>query len=243
MYTFDVKVRYSELNEHGEIRPESIVNYLQDCTTFHTATLGATEEFYRNAKKLWVLNAWQIEINEPIVLGEDITVGTWPYEFSGMYGYRNFIIKNKMGKNIVEANSVWVFADMETGRPAKLTEEYTNMFVLEEKLDMNYADRKVKLPTDIEGKCEKPIIIRKAFIDSNGHVNNGRYIECAAEYIPNGCKVKRIRAEYKRQAKYGNSFCPVVYDARNENGIGTITIALNDENSRAYALVEFDISM
>ena len=243
MFTFDTKVRYRELNEKGVVRPEAIVNYLQDCTTFHSDSLGASVDFYKRENKAWVLNAWQIEIREPLKLGEELTVGTWPYDFSGAYGYRNFIIKNKEGKNVVEANTVWVFADITTGRPMKLTEEYTKYYTLEEKLPMNYMDRKIKIPEGVIGIGYEPVSIRKSFIDTNGHVNNSRYIECGAEYIPAGYNVRRIRAEYKRQARYGESFYPVTYDMRDDGGNGIFAIALNDENRKPYALVEFDIYM
>lgn len=243
MYSFETKVRYSELNSDEIVRPEAIVNYLQDCVTFHSNSVGATVEFYRTENKAWVLNSWQIEIREQIKQDEELIIGTWPYDFAGAYGYRNFIIRDKDGKNLVEANTLWVLADTETGRPVKLSEKYTGFYKVEEKLPMEYMDRKIKLPENVQGRDKEPVTIRKAFIDTNGHVNNGRYVECAADYIPEGYKVKRIRAEYKRQAKYGETFYPVVYDNRGEAGNGILCISLNDENGKPYALVEFDIYM
>ena len=241
MFTFKTKVRYSELNSEGFMRPEAIVNLLQDCTTFHSESLGASVAFYETENKAWVLSAWQIEIKGELKLGDEITVGTWPYEFVGAFGLRNFVIQNKDGENIVEANTLWVFADIATGRPVKLTEDYTKFYTLEEKLDMDYADRKIKLPEGVFGVVEKPIKIKKAFIDTNNHVNNSRYIECAAEYIPMGKKVKRIRAEYKKQARITDAFYPNVYDAVDDAGNGVICVCLNDENNKTYAVVEFDI--
>ena len=241
MYTFKTKVRYSEFNSDGIIRPEAVVNWLQDCTTFHSESLGATADLLRAENKVWVLNAWQIDIKGEFKLGDEITIATWPYEFAGAFGLRNLVIQDKDGNNIVEANAVWVFADMETGRPVKLTEEFTKFYTVEDKLDMDYTDRKIKLPEGVFGVVEKPIKIKKAYIDTNKHVNNGRYIECAGEYIPDNGKVKRIRAEYKQQARITDVFYPTVYDGTDENGNGTICVSLNDENSRPYAVVEFDI--
>jgi acyl-ACP thioesterase len=142
---------------------------------------------------------------------------------------------------VVEANTLWVFADIATGRPVKLTEEYTKYYTLEEKLDMDYADRKIKLPEGVFGVVEKPVKIKKAFIDTNKHVNNSRYIECAAEYIPDGLRVKRIRAEYKKQARISDVFYPTVYNGVDDSGNGILCVCLNDENSKPYAVVEFDI--
>lgn len=243
MYSFETKVRYSELNSDEIVRPEAIVNYLQDCVTFHSNSVGADVEFYRKENKAWVLNSWQIEVREQIKQDEELTICTWPYDFAGVYGHRNFVIKDKEGNHLVEANTLWVLADTETGRPVKLNEKYTGFYEIGEKLPMEYMDRKIKLPEGVSGSDKEPVTIRRAFIDTNGHVNNGRYVECAADYIPEGYKVKRIRAEYKRQAKYGMLFYPVVYDNREEDGNGILCISLNDEDGKPYALVEFDIYM
>lgn len=243
MFSFDTRVRYSELNKDGVVRPEAIVNYLQDCTTFHSDSLGADVDFYKKENKVWVLNSWQIEIRKDMRAEDILTIGTWPYDFSGAYGYRNFVIRDARGENVVEANTLWVFTDVMTGRPVKLTEEYTKFYELSEKLDMEYMDRKIKLPKEMDGVRQDDVPVKKSFIDTNGHVNNSRYIECATEYIPDGYKVRRIRAEYKRQARYGDVFYPVVYDLRDNRESGNLAVVLNDDQGRAYAVVEFDIYM
>ena len=45
MYTFDGRVRYSECDEHRNITLLSMINYLQDCTTFHSESIGRGIEY------------------------------------------------------------------------------------------------------------------------------------------------------------------------------------------------------
>ena len=245
MYSFDTKIRYSELNKERVLRPEAIVNYLQDCTTFHSDSLGADVEFYMNEKKVWVLNSWQIEIKRQLQANEIIKVCTWPYDFSGAYGHRNFLIKDSEGNDVVQANTLWVFTDLNSMRPVKVPADITKFYTLDDKLDMNYLDRKIKIPEGLLADIKENVPIRRNFIDSNGHVNNGKYIECASEYIPDGFNVERIRAEYKRESKYGDVFYPVVYTRNNDNKTMSIWVSLNsgsiDENGKPYAIVQFDI--
>ena len=40
MYTFDGRVRYSEVGEDGCMSLESLLNYFQDCSTFHSEDIG-----------------------------------------------------------------------------------------------------------------------------------------------------------------------------------------------------------
>jgi len=39
MYTFESRVRYSEMDEFGKLSVTGIMNYLQDCSTFQSEDL------------------------------------------------------------------------------------------------------------------------------------------------------------------------------------------------------------
>ena len=241
MYTFKTKVRYSEISSSRLVKPESIVNYLQDCVMFQTNAVGGGVDYYKRECKVWVLNSWQIEIKRQLIEDEEIPICTWPYDFAGAYGHRNFVVKDQAGEDVIVANTLWVFTDITTGRPIKITEEVRNFYQIEDKLDMEYMDRKVKIADGVTGEEQLPVPVLKGFIDTNGHVNNGKYIGCASEYIPDGYKVERIRAEYKRAAVYGDTFYPVVYRQDVSEDKAHIWIALNNEDGNVYATVQFDI--
>ena len=80
MYTFDSRVRYSEIGEDKKLTLNSLLNYFQDCTTFHSEAVGRGMETLEQMRKVWVLAGWQICVDRYPVLGEKITVCTWPYE-------------------------------------------------------------------------------------------------------------------------------------------------------------------
>lgn len=74
MYTFDSRVRYSETDENGNLSLESLIDYMQDCTNFQSEDLGVGLEYHRQKNIMWVLNFWQIVIDEYPAMGENITV-------------------------------------------------------------------------------------------------------------------------------------------------------------------------
>ncbi|MBQ1194362.1 MAG: acyl-[Lachnospiraceae bacterium] len=232
MYTFDSRVRYSEISNSGNIGFGSIVDYFQDCSTFHSESLGMGIDYLKEKEIAWVLNSWQIVIEKDIKLGDNITIGTKAYDFKGFYGYRNFCIIDKTGDMAVKANSLWVLISTKTGMPLKVTDEEAAPYGREEKLDMNYTDRKIKIVG--EGVAMDSFSVKKYHIDTNGHVNNAQYIKFAEEYLNENLKVGAIRAEYKKAAKYGNNIYPVIYS--NEDNV---TVSLNDEDGKSYAVVEF----
>ena len=57
------------------------------------------------------------------------------------------------------ANSIWTNIDTETGLPARLTDEDIRGYELDEKLEMDYAPRKIALPEGME--AQEPFAIQK----------------------------------------------------------------------------------
>ena len=119
MYSFDSRVRFSEVDHTKQITLPGVINYFQDCSTFHSESIGLGVDYFAEHGRAWVLNAWQVVVDRYPKLGEHITVSTWPTEFNGLYGLRNFRMQDKEGKTLAYANSVWVYMDMKKGRPVR----------------------------------------------------------------------------------------------------------------------------
>lgn len=232
MYSFKSRVRYSEINKQGQLSIPSVLNYFQDCSTFQSEHLGVGVDYLKKEKKVWVLNSWQIEFIQDIGMLEDIETGTWSYGAKGVYGYRNFVLNKADGSRAVNANTIWVFTDMVTGVPVKVQSKDVEIYGTEPKIDMTDYGRKIM--TEGEGVKETEFPVRKYHIDTNGHVNNVKYVQFAMEYLEDNAKVKALRAEYKKSAKYGDVICPVIYNEENK-----LTVSLNDMSGDIYARVQF----
>ena len=172
-----------------------------------------------------------------------VTVGTAPWEFRGFFGNRNFAMFPQGGVDgltaaekadlaFVNATSLWTLVDISSGRPARLTPEDTAPFSLEERLPMEYLDRKIHVPEG--GEERAPIPVTPDFIDTNGHVNNARYIAAAMEQMPAGYRPCRIRVSYVSAAALGDVLCPLV-SAED----GRTVISLRSPEGTVFAVVEF----
>ena len=146
MYSFDSCVRYSEVGEDKKLTLNGMINYFQDCSTFHSEELQVGVGKLEALQRVWVLSSWQIVIDRYPSLCERIRISTWPYQFQGFLGWRNFTMTDGDGRMLAWANSLWTFLDTQTGRPARVPEEIENAYELEERLDMNYASRKLPMP-------------------------------------------------------------------------------------------------
>lgn len=232
MYSFNSRVRYSEVDKNRKMDLTSIINYFQDCSMFQSEDIGLGLNYLADKKRVWLLNAWQIVVNRYPTLGEEITTSTWAYDFKSMYGYRNFMIKDSNGEVAAVANSVWVYLDTETYRPVKVSEDEVRGYLAEEKYSMSYAPRKIGIPKKLTKLTSFPVI--RSNIDTNNHVNNGQYIKMAEEFLPLGFQIKQMRAEYKMSAVLGDIIIPYISNEGN-----TCTIVLSNTEDKPYTIIEF----
>lgn len=232
MYKFNGRIRYSEVDSEGKLSLEALLDYFQDASTFHSEDLGLGVEYLKEKNMAWMLSSWQIVAERYPNLGEKVIVGTAPYDFKGFLGFRNFLMTTEGGERLAYANTVWSLMDTEKMKPAKLTAEMLEAYVLEPQLEMEYESRKIRLPETVLSRQEG-IEIRKHHLDTNMHVNNGQYVRMAMEYLPEKFIIGQMRAEYRKQARLGDVLYPVVYQA--DKGV---TVSLNDEEEKPYSVIE-----
>lgn len=231
-YQFDSRVRYSEMDMEQKLTRMALVDYFQDCSTFQSEECSNGLAYLRGQGRAWMILSWQIEILRRPRLGEKITTATWPYGFKAFYGYRNYAMYDAVGDMLAKANSVWAFIDVETGHPARVTPEIIAGYQMGEKLPMEECSRKIRVPEEQVQRDALQVCLYH--LDVNRHVNNGQYIRMAEEYLPAGFEPKRLRVEYRRQAKLHDMIVPMVHEEQD-----VIVVSLCDEQGSPYAIIEY----
>ena len=231
MYTFNSRVRYSEVDSDARLTLDGIINYMQDCTNFQSEDLGVGLDFHKERQIAWILNSWQIVIDEYPRMGENIIIGTQSFGYEKMFGHRNFLITKEDGSRVAIANSLWVLMDLKKNRPMIVTPEIGDVYGTHEPLEMDYAPRKIKVPEG--GVKGRKFVVQESQLDTNHHVNNGQYVRMAMNQIELK-SVKVLRVEYKKQALLGDVIVPVICEQENET-----FVSLDDEDGKAYAVVQF----
>jgi len=211
---------------------ESLLDYFQDCSTFHSEDLGVGLGYLADEHRAWLLNNWQIIFKTPPKLGDKVIVGTFAYDMRGFLGYRNFFLDAPDGTRLAYANSLWSYIDTDTGHPAKVPQEVIDLYGKEPKLEMDYAPRKIIIPDG--GEAQPKIQIQPHHLDTNHHVNNGQYIRMAGGFLPEEKKVEEMRSEFRRQAFLGDELYPVTVWERE-----VLSVSLNDAEGNEYAAVQF----
>ena len=236
MYSFDSRVRYSECDETGRLSIVSMIDYLQDCSTFHGAELGRSFRETMDDGFAWLIAAWQIEIARLPLFGERITTSTWCYGFERSLAYRNFLMETADGETLVRADSIWFPYQLETGRILRIPES-ENVYVQgDERLDMPKTNRKIKVAGPFDEAAA--ITVSEQLIDTNGHVNNAQYVALAIDALKElglPCDPSRICVQYKAQARLGDTIVPHVYEDEDAR-----VVDLTGADGVSYAVVRIE---
>ena len=231
VYSFDSRVRYSEVDCNGRLSIPSLINYFQDCSTFHSEDIGQGFRKIIKRGRVWILSSWHIEINSLPSICQKITIKTFATKFSGSQGHRNFVLVDQDDKCLAYANSIWVLMDINNGRPTKITQADYEGYGGSPALNMEEVGRKIQR---IEGTTTFPtFVVKRQHLDTNNHVNNSQYVQMALEVLPADIEIKRLRVEYKKAAIYQDVITPKI--ARDSK---RTLVELCDDIGAPYTIIE-----
>ena len=235
MFEMQRKVTYSQVRRNLKLDMAEIAQFFQDCVLCQSEMIGKGVAETERSQTAWFLSSWQIEVERYPEFMEEVTVRTWPHEFKSMYGYRNFDIIDGKGVTIAKANSIWIFMDLAKMRPSKPKEENVIGYQLEPALEMEYDPRKINILSE-EYKISdlvEPIEVKYSFLDSNDHVNNGRYVKEAMDYLPTDRELKKMRVDYRKAATLGDKMYSIKYQKED-----LIQLVFADAEGNPYVIVE-----
>ena len=231
MYTFDSRIRFSEVDVNKKLSTVGLIDYFQDCSSFQSEDLGIGLDYMQERHIAWVINYWQIRFLRRPLMGEAVRIGTQPYEFKGIMGLRNFMMETLDGERLAVANSVWSLLDMERMYPMRIPAELIEKYEVSDRLDMKYSPRKIAVPKE-GGETLEAIQVRLHHLDTNQHMNNAQYVHFAMMYLPAGTEIEELRVEYRRQAVLGDRITPVRYRTDEK----MVLISMNADDGMPYAV-------
>ncbi len=232
MYSFKSRIRYSEVNAERELDLSGIIDYFQDCSTFHSEDVGLGLDYLTDRGTVWMITNWHLKINRLPHFGDEITISTWPSSFNSMLGYRSFTMTDANGELLAAANSIWILMDVNKLRPVRTDSIAIEKYGLKEAFQMESSPRKLTIPAEYTVADSFPV--NRSNLDTNQHVNNGQYIKMAMEYLPSDFVIKEVLVEYKKSALLGDIICPHVSLEDNK-----CIIVLAGVDSIPFCILEF----
>ena len=168
-------IRLGDVDPTGELRLDAVARYLQD-----VASDDATEAGLPNAMG-WVVRRTLIRVERCGSLGERVRLSTFCTGAGRSWAERRTTIVGEQGCR-VDAVSLWVQVDVETGRPAKLGNEFFEIYGPAS--GGRTVSSKLSLPSrPPEFAVRAPWAFRRADLDPFGHVNNAAHWAVVEEVL------------------------------------------------------------
>lgn len=223
-----------------QCRPSGVLSILQEGATQAACGLHASgPEMREKYNALWMVTRMWYRLDRPLMWGDQVTLRTWHRGGRGAVMYRDFDLFLD-GKSAGEAVSLWVLVDAGSRKLMRLSdvEEFSGTdgggLCKEKKLS------NLHLPEGMTFREERKF--HYSDIDCNGHVNNVRYADLAADAAGLESRlgsrfVSSMQIDYRRECMAGESID--VLSAGAEDGIFVLG-AGKEGDTRFDALLTLD---
>lgn len=156
-------VRLGDVDGRGQLRLDAVGRYLQD-----VASDDALDAALPNAMG-WVVRRTMIRVERACILNERLELTTFCTGAGRSWAERRTSITGGIG-GAIEAVSLWVQIDVETGRPARLGDEFFRCYG--EAAGERTVSSKLSLGPPPSGLAAGPWRFRATDLDPFDHVNN-----------------------------------------------------------------------
>jgi acyl-ACP thioesterase len=122
---------------------------------------------------------------------------------------REFLIRNENNGIIARASSVWILINFDKRRPVRIPKEFGELYGINNEKAWTFDSGDEKIPQ--EAYIEKEMAIMRSDVDTNGHVNNKKYVGWLLETLPEDVyrnySLSDFDIRYKKEVGSGCVIC------------------------------------
>ncbi len=202
MYTRKYRIERFDADKQGRLSVPTLFSYLNDIMERNAESYGMGASYHLERDLAWVLVEYQIDIASLPEAGTHVEVGTLPYSFKKIYGYRIYGVNDDHGVRLMEGKGKFALINIRTKQFVRPTEDLLEKFTDAHKEPMSIPFERWK-PDTTNKIHETKRVVSPAHIDVNGHLNNAFYptyaYEALSEDILTGFSPNRIYVKYKKE--------------------------------------------
>ncbi len=180
-YSETLKVHSYEVDSTNHATLAAICQYFQEVASNHAEILGFGRSLLEQ-QRTWMLSRLLVNITRVPLVGENITVYTWPSGIDRLLFLRDFEIFSEKGELLVSGVSSWAYMNLDSRRLIPPSSwEFDFAFTETQERALSENPGKVTQFTLEEKSCS--FKVRYNDLDMNKHVNNIKYIEWIMESL------------------------------------------------------------
>ncbi len=172
------RVRLADADPTGRLRLDACARYLQDIGNDDTTDAGMDD-----ADTTWVVRRAVVDVHRPPRWREWLDLATWCGGLGGRWAERRLSMAGEH-RGRVELSTLWVHVDTATLAPARLTQQFLDIYGTA--AGGRRISSRLWLGDPPVGAAAEPWRLRAVDIDLLGHVNNAAYWAAVEEQIEPG---------------------------------------------------------
>lgn len=220
-FSKDYTITCYEADANKLMRPTAMLDLMQEAANVNATTLGFGYDEMKSSNTAWVLSRINVKFINTPKWRDEVNLQTWHKGVSKLFYLRDFILSDKEGNPMILATTSWLIIDMNTRRLVRnsdLALSDTAMDAIATPAD------KVVVPVDIEPELVRKHPVTWSEIDSNGHVNNVKYVVWAIDAIEQETikekPLKELLVNYDAEVMPGDTV--KIFRIKQESEEGTI---------------------
>lgn len=205
IYEMQFTLSHMHVDRFGYARPAFLLYMMQEAAGAHCELLQVDKPHLGHL--FWAITRTRVQVTRLPKLGETVTVKTWPMPTTRVAYPRSVVAYDREGEELFRAISLWVLMD-----------ENTRAMVLPGKSGVTVAGTltgtELAVPHAIATKelantCQRRVTY--SLLDSNGHMNNTRYMDWVDDLLPSHFhkdhRVQEFTLCYLNEALEGDEIC------------------------------------
>ncbi len=123
-YVMRLTARQYEMGPFGHINYAVYLNYLEQAAAEHHAAMGLTVARMAELGAGFTIRDVELHYHGYAVMGDELVITTWLESCSGVRAVRCSEVRHvATDRCLVTARTLWVWVNLETGRPQRLSQE------------------------------------------------------------------------------------------------------------------------
>ena len=183
-YTKEILVEWHNCNIRGELRPSAFLNHTQEIAGLHANILGFGYKDLIKENQVWVLSRVKVKYLLYPKWGDTLTLETWHKGMLSLFGLRDFVLHDSLGRRAVVATTSWLIMNTRTRRIDRSTIFNSEAYIMSRNNDSNAIEepcgRIRRLP---QMDYARRHTVLYSDVDMIGHTNNAKYIEWITDSI------------------------------------------------------------
>ncbi len=204
-HTRSFALRYTDFDFRDELKPSALLSLAQEAAASSADELGFGYKALKEKDRGFITVNTCCELFAPALLGDILTVETWPLPPRHVIFERDYRVKNQKGEIIALLASRWCLIDLPRFSilPATALGEVHERCPYRAESMLSVPDWRIPKLTDGE-ECGRRTVT-PSDCDHYLHANNTRYADFFLDCFPmeEGAHIRSFQISYNKQAKAG----------------------------------------